>query len=151
MKKTPSKVAHNRPQIFFVSIANWSKTSPNLYFCSKKLLTACLMYNDFACITTEFAMSSHKVSISKGIVITYHISISWWSQHATLFWNTPLKGKKIMRKTFQQLQIKSVQFGRVNAIKDWKVFWKIPRANAISNEKTMKMVTNLFSRLILTE
>ena len=36
MKKPPSKVAHNRPPIFF-SIANWPKTSPNLIFCSIKM------------------------------------------------------------------------------------------------------------------
>ena len=32
-----SKVAHNRPKIFVFSIANWSKTSPNLVFCSIKV------------------------------------------------------------------------------------------------------------------
>ena len=44
MKKTPSKVAHNRPQIFF-SIANKPKTNPNLIFCSIKMSP--LLYNDF--------------------------------------------------------------------------------------------------------
>ena len=47
MKKTPSKVAHNRP-IFF-STANQPKTSPNLNFCSIKNAhrAAVCMYNDF--------------------------------------------------------------------------------------------------------
>ena len=34
MKKTPSKVAHNRPPNFFFSTANRHKTSPNHIFCS---------------------------------------------------------------------------------------------------------------------
>ena len=37
MKKTPSKVAHYRPKIFFSSIANRPKTSPNFIFCSIKM------------------------------------------------------------------------------------------------------------------
>ena len=36
MKKTPLKVAHNWPQIFF-SIANRPKTSSTLLFCSIKM------------------------------------------------------------------------------------------------------------------
>ena len=46
MKKTLSKVAHNRPQIFF-SIANRPKTSPNLRYFSQKSPTTRLLYNDF--------------------------------------------------------------------------------------------------------
>ena len=37
MKKTPSKVAHNWPKIYFFSIANHPKTGPNLNFCSIKI------------------------------------------------------------------------------------------------------------------
>ena len=37
MKKPPSKVAHNWPKIYFFSIANRPKTSPNLNFCSIKI------------------------------------------------------------------------------------------------------------------
>ena len=37
MKKTPSKVAHNRPRLFFFSIANRPKSRPNLNSCSIKI------------------------------------------------------------------------------------------------------------------
>ena len=37
MKKTPSKVAHNRPRPFFFSTANRPKSSPNLNSCSIKI------------------------------------------------------------------------------------------------------------------
>ena len=37
MKKPPSKVAHYRPQ-FFLIIANRPKTSPNLNFCTIKIV-----------------------------------------------------------------------------------------------------------------
>ena len=37
IKKLASKVAHNRPQIIFFSIANQPNISPNLIFCSVKM------------------------------------------------------------------------------------------------------------------
>ena len=39
MKKPSLKVAHNRSLIFFFSLANWPKTSPNIIFCSTKMFS----------------------------------------------------------------------------------------------------------------
>ena len=138
--------------IFFFSIANRSKTSQNLKFlfhknCSQRDL--CIMTLPASQLNLQWvptkspfpkALWSHTISPFRGGLNMRHF-------FGTHLW----RETKIICKTFQQLQITSVQFGRVNAIKDWKVFRKIPQANTISNEKTMKMVTNLFSRLILTE
>ena len=48
MKKQPQELLIIGPNFFH--IANWPKTSPNLNFCSIKLLTAQVMYNEFASI-----------------------------------------------------------------------------------------------------
>ena len=49
LKKMASKVVHNQPKcVFFLSIANRPKSSPNLNSCPIKISTAGLLYNDFA-------------------------------------------------------------------------------------------------------
>ena len=69
MKKPPSKVAHNRPN-FFCSIANRSKTSPNLNFCSPYLVTLVTSLKFYQLIDFFFCFSKMNFCIH---VILNHI------------------------------------------------------------------------------
>ena len=70
MKKTSTKVAHKRPKLFFFSIANWHRNSPNHIFCSKKCLPARLLYNAFGFVPFAiFAMKNLSCDFVKTVQV----------------------------------------------------------------------------------
>ena len=62
VEKLPSKVAHNRCNLFSSVLPTGPKASPISIFFPKKMLNARLMYNDFAHNTSHYLSQSQKFS-----------------------------------------------------------------------------------------